>query len=83
MMKKYLVLIAMLMISPVFAQQFSYSPLSQAQWESMDRDIHKQAMQEETHQIIHNIMNAYLKLAAENEKRVREEAEKSKNTPKK
>ncbi len=49
-----------LIVFPAFAQQPQpYVPLDQAQWEAMDRDIHKAPMSEEAHQFVHQVMAAY------------------------
>ena len=65
---------------PSFAQQQQpYVPLDQAQWEAMDRDIHKAPMSEEAHQFVHQVMTAYMRDAQQRaaQAKAREDAAKA------
>ncbi len=80
---KYLIasLIGLSTVVSVYAQQSPqpYVPLDQAQWEAMDRDIHKAPMSEEAHQFVHQVMTAYMRDAQQRaaQAKAREDAAKA------
>lgn len=76
-----IVLISVFLVSSASAQQQPqpYVPLDQAQWEAMDRDIHKAPMSEEAHQFVHQVMAAYMRDAQQRatQAKAREDAAKA------